>query len=79
MNNICRCERCGRFRELFQYTHFEVPKIVEQVKDNGHGAKPRFTTERVDLAQSRGLCEECAVVVNSRAYDEKTTPNTTRI
>ena len=67
---IIKCDRCLRIRDLFQYTHFEEDKWIDQVKDNGNGANPRFVEEKVNLAQSRGLCEECAVEINKRKYDE---------
>jgi hypothetical protein len=67
----CKCERCGRIRDLFQYTKWEVDRFVDQVKDNGVGESPRYTTETINLAERRGLCEECSVEVNKREYDKK--------
>ncbi len=64
-----KCERCGRIRELFQYTHFEEDNFVPFVKDNGEGSNPRFTKETKNIAKSRGLCEECAVEINKKKYD----------
>lgn len=66
-----KCERCLRIRDLFQYIHFEPNRFVEEVKDLGLGENPRYTTRMVNLAQSRGLCEECAVEVNKRQYDDR--------
>lgn len=76
----CKCDRCGRIRPLFQYTVFKPRKEVkvQKVQDNGPHANPRYTpinsTEVIDLGEYRGLCEECAVVVNSAAYDAKSNP-----
>lgn len=64
----CKCERCGRIRKLFQYTKFEV-KNVETVIDNGHSARPRYTTKHEDIGEKRGYCEECAVEVNKQEHD----------
>ena len=70
-----KCDRCLRKRDLFQYTNLEEDKWVLQRKDNGNVVHPRFTEERVNLAQSRGLCEECAVEINKREYDSKLSTN----
>lgn len=64
-----KCERCGCISDLFQYIDFKEEKWVEHTKDNGIGADPRFTIERINLNESRGLCEGCAVEVNKRNYD----------
>lgn len=68
----CKCERCGRIRDLFQYTFFDTnAHTVEEVKDNGVGANPRYTTRQVHIDNSRGYCEECAVEVNKWRHDLK--------
>lgn len=69
-----KCDRCGRIRELFEYTHFDTkPKTMQVRKDNGVDANPRFTVENMYHNESRGLCEECAVYLNIRRYDNKIT------
>lgn len=71
LEKIVKCERCGRVRKLFQYTHFEEDNFVKKVKDNGDGHNPRFTEEIINLAQCRGLCEECGVEINKKNYDSR--------
>lgn len=68
---FCKCQRCGRIRPLFQYTKWEADRYIEVAKDNGAGVNPQITIERVNLADRRGLCEECSVEVNKAAYDQK--------
>lgn len=70
----CKCERCGRIRDLFQYTFFDVNRkqiTKRKVHDGGVDANPRFTSSEETIWEddSRGLCEECAVEVNKRNYD----------
>lgn len=68
--NKVRCERCGRIRDLFQYTFFDVnQRSVNKVKDGGAYANPRYTTEKEYIDNSRGLCEPCAVTINCHKYD----------
>lgn len=72
----CKCERCGRIRDLFQYTYFDVNRkevTLQVVKDNGSSHNPQFTVhnEYKTYDESRGLCEECAVEVNKAAFDKK--------
>lgn len=70
----CKCERCGRIRDLFQYTKFET-NVVIRVIDNGPSANPRYSQgESEDIGEKRGLCEECAVELNKRKYDLLSTP-----
>ena len=66
-----KCERCGRIRPLFQYTYFDKGKTIDMVVDNGNSANPRMTAVRKEINESRGLCEECAVEINKKAYDCK--------
>lgn len=77
MKEKVKCERCGRIRDLFKLTESTYSKEVVRVRDNGIGARPRFTehfvTEQFKLEPSecRGLCEECAVEINKRNYDKE--------
>lgn len=71
-----KCERCGRIRDLFQYTFFDEPKTIRQIKNNGIGSDPMFSEQTIQIDESRGLCEECAVEINKKKYDELfTNPN----
>jgi hypothetical protein len=63
-----KCDRCLRYKVLFQYTKIEVPKIIitkEYTIENG------IKIVTTDLAKSRGLCEECAVSINKKQYDKR--------
>lgn len=70
--NIVKCERCGRIRKIFQYTHFIPDEFIEKVIDGGTLENPRFTTRKVNISNSQGLCEECSVAINIKKYDEST-------
>lgn len=70
MGDICKCVRCGDFKELFQYTLFEPDRWIRQIEvclpdENGNTRREKL----VNIAQSRGLCKECAIEVNKREYD----------
>lgn len=61
-----KCDRCGDFKELFQYTKFEV-KWISWIENRGKGYE-RFAV-RNDIGEKRGLCKECAIELNKRKYD----------
>jgi len=64
---LCKCDRCGRIKPLFQYTKFEtqIVKIIKIIEMGKH------RTEYKDLGEKRGLCEECSVEVNKKLFDCK--------
>jgi hypothetical protein len=63
-----KCERCGRIRDLFQYTFFDEPKIINKVIFDPKN-DPQYTTQTIQIDESRGLCEECAIEINKKKYD----------
>ena len=71
-NQKVKCERCGRIRDIFQYTKFETMVVEKAVRghDNPDGS-PYFVTIKEDIGEKRGYCEECAVEVNKWRHDLK--------
>jgi hypothetical protein len=66
MSQKCKCDRCDRIRDIFQYTKYEE-KWIEYLEKR----KDRRNNETVFVVhrKKRGLCEECSVEVQSRKYD----------
>ncbi len=76
MNGLCKCERCGRIAQMFQYTYFDTKAkrvTIQKIRDNGKGENPRYSPyfEEEVYDESRGLCEECAVEVNKKSFDNR--------
>lgn len=71
---LCKCDRCGRIREAFQYTKFEV-KYVSWVENAGKDKNGDVIRRAIrnNVGEQRALCEECAVELNKRYYDERIT------
>ena len=64
-----KCERCGRIRDLFQYTFFAEPRTITQ-KHYANGSDATCIVKTIEINDSRGLCEECAVEINKKKYDD---------
>jgi hypothetical protein len=66
---LCKCARCGRFRPLFQETTLKSGRYVTKAECI-KGKNPECHTIRVFEPDKGGLCEECAVEINKKNYDE---------
>ena len=72
----CKCDRCGDFQPLFQYTKYEV-MWISYVENGGkdRNGDIRRIAKRTDIGEKRGLCKECALFVNKQRYDTRSTTN----
>ena len=70
---LCKCDRCGDIKPLFQYTKFETKLVTIKKICGKEGCTHTGHVQQEDIGEKRGLCKECAVEVNKTKYDAKST------